>query len=262
MSGNGPGEWFSLYRSLLSREIRSRFIGSATGWLWLIVTPLMLLGVYGFVFGVIFRARVPENFETPFVAWLAVAMWPWLAFSETVLKGSQAIVGNAALIGKVALPRELLVLSSASAVFILHMAGYLAVLLAIQWLAAGIHWLALPAALWVLLLVFVFAMGLSLLAAALQVFVRDLEHILPTVFLLWFFLTPILYSPRMLPEVIQGVFVWNPFYWVVERLRDIVLLGQWQFGLGDILMLAGSALTFLLGWWVFRRLSPHFEDFL
>lgn len=252
----------SLYQSLLSREIRSRFIGSATGWLWLIVTPLLLLSVYGFVFGVIFRARVPDNFEIPFVAWLAVAMWPWLGFSDSVLKGSQAIVGNAALIGKVALPRELLVLSSASAVFILHVAGYLAVLLAIQWLAAGIHWLALPAALWVLFLVFVFTMGLSLLTAALQVFVRDLEHILPTVFMLWFFLTPILYAPQMLPESIQGVFVLNPLFWVVGRLRDILLLGQWHFGLGDVFMLAGSVLMFLFGWWVFRRLSPHFEDFL
>lgn len=253
---------FRLFRSLLSRELRSRFIGSATGWLWLVVTPLLLLGVYGFVFGVIFRARVPTGFDIPFIAWLAVAMWPWLAFSEAVLKGSQAIVGNAALIGKVALPRELLVLSSASAVFILHLAGYLAVLLAIEGLATDVHWLALPAVLWVLSLVFVFAMGLSLLVAALQVFVRDLEHILPTVFMLWFFLTPILYAPQMLPESIQSVFVWNPFFWAVERLRGILLLGQWQFGPGDALMLAGSVLIFLFGWWVFRRLSPHFEDFL
>lgn len=253
---------FGLYRSLLGRELRSRFIGSATGWLWLIVTPLLLLSVYGFVFGVIFRARVPENFEIPFVAWLAVAMWPWLGFSDSVLKGSQAIVGNAALIGKVALPRELLVLSSASAVFVLHLVGYLAVLLAIQWLASGIHWLALPAALWVLLLVFVFTMGLSLLTAALQVFVRDLEHVLPTIFLLWFFLTPILYAPQMVPERLQGVFVWNPLFWVVERLREILLLGQWQFGPADVLMLVGSILMFVVGWWIFRRLSPSFEDFL
>lgn len=251
-----------LYRSLLSREIRSRFIGSATGWLWLIVTPLLLLAVYGFVFGVIFRARVPEGFDIPFVAWLAIAMWPWLAFSDAVLKGSQAVIANAALIGKVALPRELLVLSSASAVFVLHMAGYLAVLLAIQSLTAGIHWLALPAALWILSLVFILAMGLALLAAAVQVFIRDMEHILPTAFLLWFFLTPILYAPQMLPEAMQSLFAWNPFYWVVERLRGILLLGQWRPGFGDMLMLCASMLTLFAGWRVFRRLSPHFEDFV
>lgn len=253
---------FSLYWSLLSREIRSRFIGSATGWLWLVVTPLLLLSVYGFVFGVIFRARVPEGFDIPFVAWLAVAMWPWLAFSDSVMKGTQAIVGNAALIGKVALPRELLVLASASAVFITHLAGYLAVLLAIDWFATDIHWLAVPAALWVLLLVFLLTMGLALLLAALQVFVRDLEQLLPTLFMLWFFLTPILYAPQMLPEAMQGWFVWNPFYWVTGRLREILLLGQWQFGVVDVILLVAAVATLLFGWWVFRRLSPHFEDFL
>jgi len=86
-----------LFRQLLTREIRSRFIGSATGWIWLIVTPLLLLAVYAFVFGVIFRARVPEGLDMPFVAWLAVALWPWLAFSEALQRGSQAIQQHAAL---------------------------------------------------------------------------------------------------------------------------------------------------------------------
>ncbi len=251
-----------LFRQLLAREISSRFIGSATGWLWLFVTPLLLLGVYAFVFGVIFRARVPEEFELPFVAWLAVALWPWLAFSESVLRGSQAIVSNAALVGKVAISRELLVLSSATSVFLLQMVGYLLVLLVIQFLATDVYWWALPAAIWVLVLVFALAMGLALLLAAVQVFVRDLEHFLPTFFLLWFFMTPILYAPAMLPEPLDAYLAWNPFTWVVNRIRDILLLGEWIPGRGDLMMLAGCLGVLLLGWWVFRRLSPHFEDFL
>lgn len=252
----------ALFWQLLVRELRSRFIGSATGWLWLIVTPLLLLGVYAVVFGVIFSARVPEGFDLPFVAWLAVALWPWLAFAESVLRGSQGILSNAALIGKVSLPRELLVLAGASSVFVLQVVGFLLVLLVIDLTVADVVWLALPMALWILLLVYVLAMGLSLLLSALQVFVRDLEHFLPTAFMLWFFMTPILYPPQMLPDGMRTWLALNPMTWVVNRIRDVLLLGDWRPGWGDLLMLAACVGVLALGWWVFRRLSPHFEDFL
>jgi hypothetical protein len=119
-----------LLARLIARDIRSRFIGSASGWIWLILTPLLLLAVYGFVFGVIFRARVPDGLDIPFVAWLAVALWPWLAFSEGALRGSRSILEHSALISKVAIRRELLVISSVTSAFLLHLAGYLVVLLA------------------------------------------------------------------------------------------------------------------------------------
>ena len=105
-----------LFRQLLTREIRSRFIGSATGWIWLIVTPLLLLAVYAFVFGVIFRARVPEGLDMPFVAWLAVALWPWLAFfPRPCSEARRPSSSHAALIAKVAVPRHLLVVTSVTA---------------------------------------------------------------------------------------------------------------------------------------------------
>ena len=251
-----------IFRQLLTREISSRFVGSATGWLWLFITPLMMLGVYSFVFGVIFRARIPEGFDVPFVAWLAVAMWPWLAFSEAVQRGSRAILANASLIGKVSMPRELPVLASSASVFLLQMVGYLAVLVVIQWLAADVHWLALPAAIWILLLMLVLGVGLALFFAALQVFLRDVEHFLPTFFLLWFFLTPIIYAPQMLPDELRGYLNLNPMTWIVTRLREVLLQGHWVPGLGDLAMLAGCLAVAAFGWFIFRRMSPHFEDFL
>ncbi len=83
---------------------------------------------------------------------LAVAFWPWTAFSESVLRASGAVTSNAALIGKVAFPSELLPLSTVAATFLMHLAGYLAVLLVLQLLGTPIHWLGLLAALPVLLL--------------------------------------------------------------------------------------------------------------
>lgn len=252
----------ALFRDLLIRDIRGRFIGSYTGWLWLVVTPLLLLCVYAFVFGVIFRARVPEGLELPFIAWLAVALWPWLAFSDGLLRASESIPRHSALISKVALPRELLTQSTTTATFVLQMVGYAVVLAAIELFTTGLTWSGLPRALLVLGLLYVLASGLGLLLAAVRVFVRDLEHLLPTLLILWFFLTPILYHPDMLPDLMAEWLFLNPMSWVMSEIRAGLLFGEPVPGPDMLLAAILVAGVYFVGRTVFRRLSPHFEDFL
>jgi lipopolysaccharide transport system permease protein len=256
------GNWWRLLPDLTGREIRSRLINSSSGWLWLVVTPLLLLAVYGFVFGVIFNARVPEGLEMPFVAWLAVALWPWLAFAESLLKGSNAILQHAALISKVSLPRELLVVSSQSAVFLLHLIGYAVVLVAIQLLGSELSWIGLPYALLVLVTLYLFALGLGLMLSALQVYVRDLEQVLPTLIMFWFFMTPILYAPEILPAGMARWLKLNPMSWWMEEIRAGLFHAKWLPDGVFLVLLAGALLTFAVGYLVFRRLSRNFEDFL
>ncbi len=249
-----------LFRPLLAREIRSRFVGSATGWIWLVVTPLLLLAVYAFVFGVIFRARVPDDMDLPFWAWLAVALWPWLAFSEALQRAAGSMQQHAALIAKVAVPRHLLVASTVTAVFLLHGLGYGVVLMTIQAVATDVVWAGLPHALVVLLSLYLLALGLGL--AALQVFIRDIEQLLPTLLLFWFFLTPIIYAPTMLPARLADWLWLNPMTWWVEELRAILIQGKL---LPDWVLLSlclGAIAVLMAGYALFRRLSPHFEDFL
>ena len=256
-------EYTGLLGRLTRREIRSRFIGSASGWVWLILNPLLLLAVYSFVFGVIFQARVPPGLEMPFVAWLAVALWPWLMFSEGVLKGAQAIRDHAALISKVAMPREMLVLAAVSSVFVLHLAGYAAVLLALAALVGvDISLLGFPRMLLALATLYILTVGLALALSAIQVYVRDLEQALPTVFMFWFFLTPILYAPSLLPPQYAAWLDFNPMTWWMREIRDSLLHAQALPGLAALAMIAGSLIVLWLGRRVFARLSPHFEDFL
>ena len=255
-------DWWRLLPDLTRREIRNRLINSSSGWLWLVVTPLLLLAVYGFVFGVIFNARVPEGLDMPFVAWLAVALWPWLAFSEGLLRGSQSILQHSGLISKVAIPRELLVLSTQSAVFVLHMIGYVVVLIAVQFLGTDLTWSGLPYALLVLITLYFFGLGLGLMLAALQVFLRDLEQVLPTLVMFWFFMTPILYAPEILPERMSWWLQFNPMTWWVEEIRAGLFLGKWLPDLVFAGLVAGAALALWVGLGLFKRLSPSFEDFL
>lgn len=251
-----------LFGQLVGRELRSRFIGSASGWIWLGLTPLLLLAVYGFVFGVIFQARVPAGLDMPFVAWLAVALWPWLAFSDGVLRGAQAIRQHAALIAKVALPRLLLPASVQTAAFLLQLVGYVVVLLALLALGVEVTWRGLPYLLLVLGSLYLLSLGLGLLFAAVQVFVRDLEQLLPTLFLFWFFLTPILYSPELLPGDMGRWLELNPMTWWMTEIRAAVFHGKALPDAVFLALLAAAGAVFWAGRAVFRRLSPHFEDFL
>ncbi|MEE4639493.1 MAG: ABC transporter permease [Wenzhouxiangella sp.] len=251
-----------LLLGLLARELRTRLSNVTTGWFWLIVTPLLLLAVYGLVFGVIFRARVPADLEVPFVAWLAVALWPWLAFSDGALRGAQAIQQHAALIAKVSVPRWLLTASSQTAAFLLQGVGYLVVLLVLGLFGVELDIRSLPYLLLILSGLFVFSLGLALLLSALQVFLRDLEQLLPTLFMLWFFLTPIIYAPEMLPEKAIVLLQLNPMTWWVGEIRAALFYDKWLPDLTFMALFVSALLMLWVGKTVFDRLSPHFEDFL
>jgi ABC-type polysaccharide/polyol phosphate export permease len=251
-----------MFSTLVIRELRGRFVGSSAGWLWLIVNPLLLLGVYAVVFGMIFRARAPEALDVPFVAWLAVALWPWLGFSEAILRASESIPEHAALISKVPMQRELLPLSSAVASFLLQMAGYAVVLGVIAAAGVGLAPAGALNALFVLAVLLVLGCGLGLIAGALRVFFRDLQQLLPTLLMLWFFLTPILYAPELLPEQLRILVYANPIAGLMTELRAALLEGDALPGGYAAGMALVAAAVLAAGLWFFRRLAPFFEDFL
>lgn len=251
-----------LLADLTQREIKSRLSHSAVGIIWLIVTPVLLLAVYAFVFGVIFKARAPEGLGFPFIVWLAIGLWPWLAFSEASLRASQAIRQHSALISKISINRSVLVISVLSGTFILHLIGYAVVLGILEIRGINLTWQGLPYAVLILLTLYGLAAGLGLLLSAAQVFIRDLEQLLPILFMLWFFLTPILYAPELLPADLQHLLWINPMTWWIEELRAALIHGQVLPGLSFLALVAGATITLLIGHWVFNRVSPYFEDFL
>ena len=250
------------FKNLVVRQIRQDYLENLTGFAWLILQPLILLAVYTFVFSTIFKARIPEANEIGFVPYLAVAFWPWTAFSEAILRANSSITSNSALIGKVAFATEQIPLATVTATFIMHMIGYLAVLLVLQLLGTGIHWLYLALVIPVLVLMWLFACAIALFSSATQVFVRDIAQILPPLMTFWFFTTPILYSPSYLPESIQGLAQWNPMAWFVSRLREMLLFGEVNIGINALIAVTLIGLLAWLSLRYFRRFSGHFEDFL
>ena len=244
------------------RQIKQDYLENLTGFTWLILQPLILLAVYAFVFGTIFKARIPDAGDIGFVPYLAVAFWPWTAFSEAILRANGSITANGALIGKVAFATEQIPLATVTATFIMHLVGYAAVLLVLQLMGTNIVWLNLLLVIPVILLMWVLACAIALFSSSIQVFIRDVAQILPPLMTFWFFTTPILYAASFLPDSVKSFAQWNPMARIVEILRDLLLFGKIHFHTNDLIMVLLIVLFTWASLRFFRRLSGHFEDFL
>ena len=252
----------AIFSALLEREIRGRFVGSIGGWVWTLVHPLLLLAIYALIFRIIFRVEFPQLGRHAFVSFVAVGLWPWLAFQEGVLRGTLAVQANAGLVKKVAFPHELLVYSAVAATFAIHLAGFAVVLAVLALAGQDIVLWGILASVPVLAMLFLFACALALVCGALQVFLRDLEQVLSPLLMALFYATPVLYPLSLVPAWLREVMQLNPMVHFVETLRGLIFYGAFRFEWAAVLTGAGALAAFLVGRSVFRRLSPHFEDFL
>lgn len=246
----------------IHRDLRNRYLGSFSGGLWALVQPLAQLAVYGFVFVYVFKAKVPGSDAPGYVPFLALALWPWTAFAESLTRATTAIQDNAALIGKVALPREVLVFAAVAASFIVQGAGFLAIIVALYVFGVPVDLTGLPLAALAYMQLFALALGLAFVFAAVQVFVRDLSAALPQLLMIWMFASPVFYARESLPEGYRGWMGLNPFTHYPEFFRSVLLHTPPRPLASDALACAGALIVLVAGWAIFRRLDAHFEDFL
>lgn len=254
--------WGWLLASFTRREIVNRYAGSVSGLAWSLLHPLAQLAIFSFVFSQIFRIGVPEGYpRASYVAFVAVALWPWIMFSEGLQRAMASVGANAGLIRKVAFPHRLLVFSSMLASCAIHAAGFVAVLVALKLSGEPIRLAGLPVAFVLLVPYMLLATGIGAALAALQTLLRDVEHVVQVLLTILFYASPILYPASLVPAALRKWVDWNPLGWFSERLREVLLQGS-GFVPADALAALACLAGFAAGMWIFERLSPHFEDFL
>ncbi len=255
------GHRWLLYE-LTRREIFSRYAGSAGGLAWTILQPLAQLAIFSIVFSQVFRATVPPDYPgVTYLAFVAVVLWPWIMFADSVQRGMAAVTANAGLVRKVALPCELFVYASVIACYAIHLAGFAGVLIVLRLYGENIRLDGVPVAVLLMIPYLLLATGIGLALGALHTIVRDVEHGTGLVLTLVFYATPILYPLSFVPESWRGIVMVNPVAQISERLRDVLLHGP-SFTQMDAWIALISVAVFAAGLWTFRRLSPYFEDFL
>lgn len=256
------GNQLLLLGRFTEREIFARFAGSTLGLFWALLGPLLLLAIYSFVFGQLFKQRLGDDLGTDsYTLFVAVALWPWMMFSDALVRALQSIQANAPIVKKIAFPHLLLVLAAINGVFLVHFAGYVAVLAVLAATGTAVQTSGAPVALLAIATLYLYALGIGAALAALQPMLRDVEQATTPAITMLYYLTPVLYPLALIPAEYRHWLTWNPLVYVVQRLRDGLLLGAGP-QLDDLGMLLCGAAIASIGMLFFARLSPYFEDFL
>ena len=248
-------------RELTKRDFKQRYTGSFMGLLWAFIEPLAFIAILWFVFTVGFRANPDEG--TPFVAYLLTGLIPFNFFNE-ITESSAGIVRNYSfLIQKVNFRASILPIIKLNSALILHFIflAIICVVMVAVGLSPTIYWFQV---LYYLVAMCVLVVGISWLLSAIGAFVKDIKHIV-TIFLRFlFWLTPIFWQTKMLPEKYHIFLFLNPLNYIVQGYRDSFInrspfwehlyQGFYFWGVTGVILIAGVI--------VFKRLSPHFPDVL
>lgn len=253
-------EYRELLRTLVSKDIRSRYKGSVLGFAWNFAIPLLQLLVFWILFGIIVRVEPPGDY--PFALFLFTGLLPWNFHANSMMSGSMSIVGNANLVKKIYFPLQVLPITVVFSQFISLLLGM--VVLAVVVLVFGI----LPSP-YLLLLVLpfavqiVFSAGLAYLFACTNVFYRDVEHILGILTMAWMYVTPILYPISFVADKAdwaETMIRLNPMTGIITAYQGIILdhkAPDWAwFGYSA----AVAAVVFVVSFSVFNRYKTRFEE--
>lgn len=240
--------------NLVKKDLRTRYKGSVLGFLWTFVNPLLQLVVYTMVFSVIMRSNIPKYY-----IYLFVALVPWIFFSTSLTAGSSSILGNKDLIKKIYFPRIIIPMAVVNGAFMNMIFTFVVVFAALIFSGIGIskYILLLPV---ILILEYLLALGLSFVVSGLNVYFRDLEHILGILTMAWMYGTPILYSIDMVPEKLLPIFNLNPMTPIIVAIRDILYYKRMP-DLSHMGMILIWSIGFIvIGYWSFQKLQRNFAE--
>lgn len=242
--------------AMTEREIKSRYKSTLLGLLWVIVKPLLQMGVYGFVFQYFIKVDVSNYF-----IYLFAGLLIWEFFSDTLIKNTYQFLHKRSLLKKASFPRINLIFSTLLANSFNFLVA-LSLLLIVQLIRGdfsatkiilfplALFWLGLP------------ALGFSLLLSALNVRYRDIGFLVNSIMPLWFYWTPVIYSLELLPPAIRWVFYLNPITEPLVFFRSVLLGLPIELSVFSGVSMVANIIILGIGWLVFKQLSGYFDDWI
>jgi lipopolysaccharide transport system permease protein len=246
--------------SLAKRELLARYKGSALGIVWALLTPVVMIAIFTFIFAGIFGARFgASQSHWDYALYLFCGLLPWTMFQETLQQSASTIVAHANLVKRVVFPLETLPVAQAFSSLGNQLFATIALLIATLVIQQQLHLTAL----WFPLLVIpqlLFTLGAAWLIASLGVFLRDIAQGITLLLMAWMYLTPIIYPESIVPERFRVFINLNPFTSLVRSYRRIFLEGAAPDWTGLAYFTGFAIVSFLVGYWWFARTRKNFAD--
>jgi ABC-2 type transport system permease protein len=212
-----------LLAELTRTELKVKYKGSVLGYLWSMLNPALVLAIYFAVFSIVARNGLPQ-----FAIWLFAGLLAWNLFNGSAMGSTGVVVGKAGIVKKVAFPRELLALSVvgvAMVMFVLQLVVLVLALLIFQITPDFAYVAVLPLALVALV---VFTAAVSVFLSAVNVYLRDTQHLTEVLLMAWFWATPIVYYYGQIASKVAGNsgLVWIKYLYLCNPVTPIVLTFQ------------------------------------
>ena len=254
MAAKGLRYYFDLIEVLTKKEIKVRYKNSALGYLWSIANPLLYSLIFYFVFKVIMRFQIKD-----YTLFLITGLFPWQWVSNSVLSSAGVFLGNTSLIKKVIFPRLFLPLALVlnDAFHFFMSIPVIIIFLLLYGKSPYISWVYLIPLLSIPTFFVIY--GMSLIVSSLNVFFRDLQYIMNLILTILFYLTPIFYTIDYVPEKYRTLVYLNPFTSMINSWREVFMNGVLDYKDFSILVVY-SIVVFLVGYAVYRKVSPRFAE--
>ncbi len=252
-----------LLLSLIKQEIAGRYKGSTLGLFWSFVTPLFMLAVYTFAFGVVFQARwgALEESTWAFAVVLFAGLMVFNLFAECLNRSPSLVLDNVNYVKKVIFPLEILpavVLGSA----LFHMGISVLVWFVFHLFLFGLPPVTILLLPFVLLPLVLFSLGCSWFLTSIGVYIRDVGHVIGILTTALLFLSAIFYPIEALPEGYRSLLLLNPLVSVIHEVREVMMFGGYPHPLTWLVMIFGGAVTAWLGFAWFQKTRKGFADVL
>ena len=245
----------NILRSLVSKNLFGRYKNSVLGFGWHFVMPIIMLVVYYVVFTEVRASPISD-----FWVYIAAGIFPFNFMVSNLTGGAGAIVGNSGMVKKMYFPREILVLAHVISNFIVMVMGYAVILIIIAVTGYPLDWvplLLLPA---ILLLMALFTTGYTLLFSSLTVYARDVQYILSSVSMIFFFMTPMYFLADSVSGMLGNIIWLNPFTYYIEAFHSMVYFGEIPEMKVLLMCIILPLVSMMLGLAVFRRLKRGFAE--
>jgi ABC-2 type transport system permease protein len=264
-------EWRELVANLARRELRGKYKRSILGWTWSLLNPLSSMVIFTIIFSVFLKVEPPTGDPSglhEFALFLLCGLLPWTFISVGVTTCMKSLIANSNLIKKVYFPRELLVFSNVAALavtFAIELGVLLVVLLAFGNMV--LPWI--PMLLVCVLILGLMVLGIGLLLSVLNVYFRDIEHLVPIAIQALFYSAPIVYPIRFVPKhsdvlgvdiPVRDIYDLNPLVSVVNVFRAVLYDLKFP-PVGDLLYMTAWAIGLAaFGLWIFHRFERRLAE--